>query len=352
MIESVRLHNFRSYKQANYAFSKKTNVIAGPNGSGKTNLIEAIIVGATGKSYRASDLELIKDKSDWLRIDMSLSDSSVRTIKISKDQNRAIKTIHINGKNYTRITQSSKIPVVVFEPNQLQIISGSPDKRRDYLDNIIMQQVHGYYSTTAKYKKALTQRNNLLKQGVINPSHIFPWDLRLSKLGGEITKQRTKYLEDAAKLISDTYKIISGTKDVARLIYKHTWPIETYESSFFKSLEKSIETDKNRGFTTTGPHREDINLLINDRNVQTKASRGEARSLLFTLKIVELKTLEEALNKKPILLLDDIFSELDVNRRTNLTKEINNYQVFITTTNADIARGQFTKPSMLIFNLT
>ena len=348
MITDLRLQNFRSYKDSSFEMSPGVNIIVGPNASGKTNLLEAILVLARGQSYRAKDAELIKFDQPWARLDADLSNSSKRTVKIVTEP-QTEKTYELDGKIYKRLTLPNSLPIVLFEPNHLQLFAGSPERRRDYLDDLLEQTQPGYGTIRRQYKRALAQRNALLKQSHnSSKSQIFPWDVRLSQLGGQIVRARNNLAEEINKEIGKLYKKLAGTKTTVAAAYDCRWAVDNYESHLLKKLESNYDDDRLRGFTSHGPHREDLSVIFDGHPAQDAASRGEVRTAVLALKIIELKLLESARDKTPLLLLDDVFSELDGKRRHALTDYLAPYQTFITTTDADAVIDHFTKNTNII----
>jgi DNA replication and repair protein RecF len=347
MITDLRLQNFRSYKDDAFELNPGVNIIVGPNACGKTNLLEAILVLARGQSYRAKDNELVKFNKSWARIDADLSSGGKRTVKIVIEPENS-KTHELDGKTFKRLSLQHSLPVVLFEPNHLQLLGGSPERRRDYLDDLIEQTTPGYGAVRRQYKRALAQRNSLLKKPHASTSQVFPWDVRLSQLAGQIIRARTSLVDEINQQISKIYKKISGAKTKVTTNYQNRWPVESYETQMLKRLEHSFADDKLRGFTSVGPHREDLEVLFDGHPVQITASRGEARTAILALKVIELKLIEVARAKTPLLLLDDVFSELDGRRRHALTDYLAPYQTFITTTDADAVLAHFTTSTNLI----
>jgi DNA replication and repair protein RecF len=341
MITDLRLQNFRSYKDASFEIDKSVNIIVGPNASGKTNLLEAVLVLARGNSYRARDQELIRFNQPWARLDSHNQNSEQRTVKILARPEPG-KTYELDGKVFNRLTLNHSLPVVLFEPGHLQLLTGGPERRRDYLDDLLEQILPGYGVTRRQYRRALAQRNRLLKQSHASAQALFPWNVRLSQLAGQVVRARSQLASQINKDISRLYKELSKTKTRVRVVYDSRWPEAAYESQLLKKLETGIDDDRQRGFTGSGPHREDLTIFFNDRPAAETASRGEARTAILTLKIIELRVLEAARGKTPLLLLDDVFSELDGARRHALTDFVSAYQTFITTTDADIVTKHFT----------
>jgi DNA replication and repair protein RecF len=343
MISHISLRQFRSYIEAQFEFSDGVNIVVGPNASGKTNLLEAVLVLATGRSFRAKDIELVHHEKPWARLDAKL-ESSTRVVKIEDDK----KSFVIDEQPLIRLSLQRSIPVVLFEPNHLLLFHGSPELRRTFLDNLIEQTTPGYSATLRHYKRVLAQRNALLKK---NPpgltEQLFVWNIRLGELGGQIASERRKLLASMQEALSELYGRLSGKQTVVDIHYQSNIPLNNYETALLHKLESSIELDIQRGFTAAGPHRDDIAATINGQPVATAASRGETRTLVLALKIIELDLLELARQQKPILLLDDVFSELDTKRRQALTGHVSNHQTFITTTDADSFAGHFANAKII-----
>ncbi len=347
MITDLRLQHFRSYSDSSFELSSGVNIVVGPNASGKTNLLEALLILARGSSYRAKDIELIQFDEPWARLDGHTKNTGIRTVKLFQDE-MPNKIYELEGKIYKRLPHPQSLPVVLFEPNHLLLLSGGPERRRDYLDDLLEQTTVGYSAIRRQYKRALAQRNSLLKQGNANQTKIFPWDIKLSQLAGQIVRMRCNLTEQINQDITKLYKKLSGTKAKVRVDYQHRWNPDQYETRLLSELELSLNSDIQRGFTSSGPHREDLVVYFDDHPAQETASRGEARTTILALKIIELKIVETARETTPLLLLDDVFSELDGKRRHALTDYLAPYQTFITTTDADLVIKNFTQNCHII----
>lgn len=343
MISHISLRQFRSYPEARFEFGDGVNIIVGPNASGKTNLLEAVLVLAMGRSFRAKDAELVHHEKPWARLDATLKDG-IRTVKIEGDK----KSFVIDEQPLSRLSLQRSLPVVLFEPNHLLLFHGSPELRRSFMDNLIEQTTPGYTATLRHYKRVLAQRNALLKK---NPpglaEQLFVWNIRLGELGGRIASERQKLLTGIQPALNELYSRLSGQKSVVEVQYQSSINLTNYETALLHKLESSLELDILRGFTAAGPHRDDITATINGRPVATAASRGETRTLVLALKVIELDLLESARQQKPLLLLDDVFSELDTKRRQALTSHVSSHQTFITTTDADSFAGHFANATII-----
>jgi len=350
-LTDLRLQNFRSYTDDLIELSPGVNIIVGPNASGKTNLLEAVLVVAKGGSYRAKDTELVRYDADWARLDAHDDQGGLRTVKFQSTVPGIYKkSFEIEEKTYLRLSQQKSLPLVLFEPNHLLMLSGSPELRRSYLDDLLEQTTPGFGATRRQYRRVLAQRNALLKQGLqIASSQIFVWNLRLSELAGKLVDERLKLLERINTMASDVYGNISGIADSQiQLEYITGLSLEHYESALLKRFEHNLERDIMLGFTTAGPHRDDFLVRLNGHPSQDSASRGESRTIILTLKIIELQLIETSREQPPLLLLDDVFSELDGKRRHALTNYLQSYQTFITTTDADVVVKHFIDSSRII----
>ena len=337
MITDLRLQYFRSYTDASFDFGDGVNIIVGPNASGKTNLLEAILVVMQGASYRAKDNELVQFGASWARLDADTPHGG-RVVKMqAAGDGKVLKSFDIDNQPLSRLTPQRLMPVVLFEPNHLLLLSGSPDLRRSFLDDLLEQTMVGFGATRRHYRRVLAHRNALLKRQPHDlREQLFVWNLRLSELGGKIARERQALISRFAERIGDMYSGLSGSGSAVQVAYAARFQPEDYESALLRKLEASTDLDVLRGFTAYGPHRDDLSVSIDNHPAQESASRGESRSLVLALKMLELQLVEEARGTRPVLLLDDVFSELDGKRRQALTTFVASHQTFITTTDADI----------------
>ncbi len=348
MIDSIRLQNFRSYSDESFEFEPGTNIVVGPNASGKTNLLEAVLVLARGSSYRVKDADLKRFGAPWARLDGFFGQNS-RALKLEEINGKLEKSFLIDDKPYKRLSLDKTMPIVFFEPNHLQFLIRRPEQRREYIDELLERSLPGFKTLAASYRRALAQRNALLKR---DPRYVhqqlFAWDVRLSELGSKIAEARSNLISDINQTISQTYGRIARKKAKVELVYDSHFPTDHYASRLLSRLEASAKLDLDRGFTSYGPHREDIIFYLNGQPVSQTASRGETRSLVLALKIYELGLIEKARGSKPIFLLDDVFSELDSARRRALVSHLKKHQAIITTTDADAVIEYFSTNHKLI----
>jgi DNA replication and repair protein RecF len=220
--------------------------------------------------------------------------------------------------------------------------------RRIFLDDLIEQVEAGYGATRRHYRRVLTQRNALLKQSPRDlAEQLFVWNLRLSELGGKIARARLKLVDDFNTRASGLYGDLAGRTTDVSLRYGSRFQADAYESQLLHKLESNVRLEVERGFTAYGPHRDDLLAFIDGRAVQDAASRGETRTLVLVLKMLELHLLETGRGEKPLLLLDDVFSELDARRREALTAHVQTHQTFITTTDADVVSHHFAASNII-----
>lgn len=331
ILKTLRVQNFRTHSDFILEIGEKSTLISGANGSGKTSLLEAIYFALQGTSFRSSDKEILRnDGSSWFRIDLKDSKDSLRTIIFNDAIQKSKKQFLVDGNKKARLSANLRIPVVIFEPDDLQLLSGSPTRRRNFLDYFLSQIFPSFQLALARYNKALKQRNNLLKRDNVSKDELFPWNLMLAEYGAEIISKRQDFLELLNSKIEEVYFEISGVKDEIKIDYLGE---KVSKNEILAILSENIERDKILGYTNFGPHKHDIQFIFNKKPAQNVASRGENRSLVLALKFIETDILADLTSKRPIVLLDDVFSELDDDRQKLLTKHFSKYQTIITSTN-------------------
>ena len=332
IINKISVKNLRVHDSFSRSIKDRVSVITGKNGSGKTSILEALNIALSGTSFRGSDRELIKEGQDWWRIDIE-TDEGLRKIILDGRKEPFRKKFIIDEKQTARLPKNKKYPVILFEPDDLGLIHGSPSRRRKFIDNFIKQVYFDYQSVLNKYERALKQRNALLKEEYLSSEDVFVWDVALSKYGSEIGEKRYEMINQINQKIDKNYQSISGTNDNIDIEYSEN--IEnTLEQKILNSLRNNFEKDKILGYTSTGPHRQDIMFYFNNQPAIKVASRGEIRSIVLALKFIEVDITKEATGISPVVLLDDVFAELDETRQKRLAEKIQNNQIFITSTNS------------------
>lgn len=337
MITSLKLQNFRSYTELDIEFKKNLVVIVGPNAVGKTNLLESIFVLSTTKSFRSPDTELIQYTKPFYKLQAIFLDDVIDLHYTTLLSNKAgsQKVAKLNNKKHSLSSLVGVNPVVLFEPNDMNLLSGPPSQRRRYLDIVLSQTNNRYLLNLRNYKRIIAQRNSLLlhakRQGKNNINdHLFVYDVQLVEPASYITQTRQKFIEVISKSLQKYYLLLASDNKLPVIT---DLPSLNLRNNVLNQYSQSHEADKVSTHTLIGPHRDDFKIeLINNNKQPVTPSRGETRSTLLALKLAELDYINKTLNKEPILLLDDVFSELDVDRRKHLMEAINKHQTFITTT--------------------
>lgn len=323
----LTVQNFRVHKTCTVDFKDSVTLIVGPNGSGKTSLLEAIYVNLRGRSFKGTDDTIRREGDEWYRIDLDTDDGS-RTYK--HQVNGTKKTYEIDSRIYHRLTDRVKYPIVLFEPDDLRIISGSPSRRRDYLDTFIAQYDPHYSASLRRYERALLQRNKLLKRLQLNRDELFAWNVALSRYGADIVAARQELAQYIDSEVTKVYQTIAPTKDMVSVRYSHHTPMSSHH--LLAELEQSYERDRMVGSTSVGPHRHDLIFTFNENLASEVGSRGEIRTISLALKFIEAARIIEKTEQHPIILLDDVFSELDHTRQQRLLSEFQDHQVIMTST--------------------
>jgi DNA replication and repair protein RecF len=319
MIKSLRVQNFRAHADFAVDFPAGPIVITGPNGSGKTSLLEAIYIALQGKSWRSNFAEIVRDTdgqiADWWRIDMQLSDEDTpRTVKF--DATADAKSFLIQDKTYARLPARLKKPVVLFEPNDLQMLYGSPARRRDFLDKFIVQIEPTHGTNLNKFARVLKQRNNLLRRAdpLTVRDEIAIWDIQFADLAEKIAATRVRFVAELNKNLTQFYRAIAGQTD------DDSGDEITLRYSAVNSgatILRELQNDLARGWLTTrvGPQTHDLKILLNDHAAKTTASRGENRTIVFAMLAAETAILSAHFDQPVYVLFDDLDSELDDARK-------------------------------------
>ena len=325
IIKSIKLTNFRNHTSFLLECHDETSLILGDNGFGKTSVLEAIYILTQGKSFRATDPDILKHGADYYRIELEYQNGE----KTIATYDGKTKNFHILDQKYKRLPKKNKYPIVLFLPSDLNLISHAPSRRREYFDRIFSEFNDNYSNYLSKYEKALRQRNELLKNESTSKEDVFSWNLMLSKYGTLISNLRAEFTKDLNDKLTSTYRSISKNRDQLDLIYQTELTTKN-ESSFLKNLEQDFQKDLIVGHTTFGVHHDDYIFNFNQNLAVSSASRGETRSIILALKFIEANLIFQKQTLRPIILLDDVFSELDSTHRESLTKNFKDNQVIIT----------------------
>ena len=344
-IKNVELKNFRNYESLNLAFSEKVNILLGNNAQGKTNLVEAIYLSSFGKSFRtSSDYKLIKfgENEAIIKVEAAKEDfdTEVEIIIRSKGSISTEKNIKKDRKNINKASDLlNNILIVVFSPEDLKIVKDEPEKRRKFINRELCQISLSYFDNLSNYRKTLLQRNTYLKEEKIDPTLLDVWDIQLAKYGANIIKLREKYIEKIARFSAEIHSGITGGAEKLEIKYDPNLKIQPtisdQEARFYEALKMSFDSDLRNRSTQVGPHRDDIAFFVNGIDMRNFGSQGQQRTCALSLKLAELSLIKEDTGESPILILDDVMSELDQNRQEYLIKTLRENQLFITTTDLD-----------------
>ena len=336
IIKSIDLKNFRNYEINNIEFDEKTNIFYGDNAQGKTNILEAVFLSGTTRSHKGvKDVEMIKFDSDEAHIKSVISKKNIDyRIDMHLKKNKS-KGIAVNG---IPIKKSSElygmVNIIFFSPEDLNIIKTGPSARRRFMDTELCQLDKIYVSNLINYNKSIDQRNKLLKDISYNPSledTLDIWDMNIVRYGSEIIKRRTVFINDLNSIIGKIHLNLSGGKEELLIKYEPS----VSEDIFEKNLLESRERDKKSKMTGCGPHRDDIIFTIKGIDSRKYGSQGQHRTTALSLKLAEIELVKQSIGDTPILLLDDVLSELDSNRQNYLLNSIHDVQTIITCTGLD-----------------
>ncbi|MBQ9608335.1 MAG: DNA replication/repair protein RecF [Lachnospiraceae bacterium] len=334
-IEKLALNNYRNYDNADITFSDGINILYGDNAQGKTNILEAVYMTATTKSHRGSkDKDIIGFGSDesHIKTELKKNDISHRIdIHLRKNKSKGIAIDMIPIKRSADLF--GMINIILFSPEDLTIIKDGPSERRRFMDMELCQLNRIYYNNLSTYNKILNQRNNQLKDDMYgkNRDILDVWDSQLIDYGLKIIKDRNNFIDMINEIIVDIHRVLTNDKEELRLVYDKN----VSEDNFAIELCNKRDMDIRLMSTSVGPHRDDISFMINDIDVRKYGSQGQQRTVALSLKLAEIELVKKIINDNPILLLDDVMSELDSTRRDALLSSISNIQTIITCTGYD-----------------
>lgn len=336
-VKKLELSGFRNYKSEKFEFLPDANILYGNNAQGKTNALEALYLFSIGKSFRTQqDRELINFDAPFTKISVEFEDrirENEIEILIRRDRKKQIK---INEVPISKMGDLiGKFSVILFSPDELNLTKGSPNARRRFLDIALSQIRPRYYHILRRYNKVLEQRNNLIKKLKSRPDikdreTLYIWNEKLSEYGVSIIEYRKEFVEKLHTYSQKIHEEISGEK--FEIKYKASF---SDKEEFVNKLNSSIDKEIEQGFTLYGPHRDDLDIYTDDKDIKTYGSQGQHRSAVLALKLAQADIICEDTGEYPVLLLDDIMSELDVKRRSYLIEKIKDKQVIITCTDAD-----------------
>ncbi|HAL63660.1 MAG: DNA replication/repair protein RecF [Firmicutes bacterium] len=341
-IKKLTVLNFRNYSQEEILFGENTNIIFGDNAQGKTNLLEAVYLFSHGRSHRTkSDTEMIKFGSEFMKLYLEFSDEN-RSYKASLQLTKSgKKAININNVPITKLSMlMSYLNVVMFSPEDLQIIKGAPLVRRHFLDEAISQLYPVYLKRLISYHKNLAQKNNLLKKmrysQKTSDDMLDVWNEQLSSDGSFIMKYRSDFVKRLNEFSSEIHREICGEN--LNLLYTPSVDCDIIDKdNFYRKLSAVSQREIENGSSLYGIQRDDLRFFIGDREIKNFASQGQQRTAVLSLKMAQMELICEIRGEYPVLLLDDIMSELDASRRAYLSGKIKDKQVILTCTDLESA---------------
>ncbi len=336
IIKSLELQNFRNYESLLIEFDKGTNILYGDNAQGKTNILEAIYLSAITKSHKGSkDKEIIRFESE---------EAHIRTILLKEDAQYQVdmhlrknktKGIAVNGKRLKKAAELlGLLNVVFFSPEDLSIIKNGPSYRRDFVDMELCQLDKNYIYNLNQYNKIINQRNKLLKDFYFQPDlkdTLTVWDNQLVNYGKNLMASKERFISDLNEIIKDIHSNLSGGKENIEIVYEPNVSADDFE----EKLKKAIDKDCKAKFTSVGPHRDDFAFIVNGVDIRKFGSQGQQRTAALSLKLSEIELVKNRTNDNPVLLLDDVLSELDNNRQNYLLNSLGNIQTIVTCTGLD-----------------
>lgn len=333
IIESIELQNYRNYEQLHMDFSPGTNILYGDNAQGKTNILEAIYVCSTTKSHRGSkDKEIIRFDQEESHIKLTVRKQDVPyRIDMHLKKNKT-KGVAVNGIPIRKASELFGIVnVVFFSPEDLNIIKNGPAERRRFIDLELCQLNKLYVHALVNYNKIIVQRNKLLKELAFRPEYettLDVWDMQMVQFGCQVIQYRMEFIKQLNEMIVGIHRQLSGEKETLEIFYEPNVSIEDFE----KVLKRNRESDIRLKTTGIGPHRDDISFIVNGIDIRRFGSQGQQRTAALSLKLAEIELVKYLVKDYPILLLDDVLSELDGNRQEHLLSGINHIQTMITCT--------------------
>ena len=336
IIKSLELADFRNYNSLHIHFSKGTNILYGDNAQGKTNILEAIFMSATTKSHKGSkdkDVVNFNKEEAHIRTYLEKDEAEIR-VDMHLRKNKT-KGIAIDGQKIKKASELlGLLNVVFFSPEDLSIIKNGPAERRRFVDMELCQLDPFYIYNLNHYNKIVNQRNKLLKDMYFNPSlkeTLNIWDSQLVSFGSKIIERRKIFITQLNEIIYGIHKKLSGDKEELSIQYEPDVLIEDYERSLFSCQERDIKLKQ----TTVGPHRDDFSFMVGNIDIRRFGSQGQQRTAALSLKLSEIELVRKLTKDNPVLLLDDVLSELDSNRQNYLLSTIGEIQTIITCTGLD-----------------
>lgn len=335
-IESIQLNNYRNYDSADVTFSPGVNIFFGDNAQGKTNLLEAVYLSGTSRSHRGSrDRELIRFGQEEAHVRLFFRKNELSHRLDFHLKQKKPKGIAIDGLPIKKSSELlGMLHIVFFSPEDLGMIKNGPSMRRKFLDMEMSQLDKGYLQYLGSYSRLLTERNNLLKQIAVFPQlrdTLDGWDEQLIFTGEKIIEKRRQFIAKIDEMMREIHGQLSGSREEIRVSYEKNISAEEFRDALWKRRDRDVRT----GTTSVGPHRDDMAFFINDVDIRRFGSQGQQRTAALALKLSEIRLIEQISGDRPVLLLDDVLSELDSHRQQFLLENLSDIQTMISCTGLD-----------------
>ena len=342
-VKSLSLNNFRNYTQQAFHFAEGINIFYGNNGQGKTNILEALFLCSIGRSFRTNrEEEMIRSGEEGFEVSVSAEDAITESIRIQYNR-RKQKAVQVNGLYIRKLGHlMGALPSVLFSPQNMLLLSAGPGERRKFIDIALCQLKPAYYFDLQQYNKIIMQKNVLLRENERKSKIddiLDVWNLSLSEYGAKIIKERIAFLKQIALYATERHYEIAGGAEKISLHYVSSIAgmeessEQEIQSAFYKVLEDNKSRETERRASLFGPHRDDLDVKLNEAyDIKKYGSQGQKRTCVLALKLAEMEILKTATGNTPILLLDDVMSELDTERQNLLLDNIKEAQTFITCT--------------------
>ena len=336
----IELSNFRNYEHEKVSFHRKVNVVLGENAQGKTNLLEALYMTSFGRSFRrARDRELIRFGSKYAGIRAEAVKNGLG-MKVEIGLIRGGKSIRVDGVNLKKSSQLlNNVHIVMFSPDDLRIVKDEPAKRRDFIDREICQVSPVYYSDLTAYHRALRQRNAVLRSERPDGGILDIWDMEMAKYGAAVILRRNAFIKELSEVSAGIHRDLTDGREQFSAVYEPeirvAGSLREQQDAFLDTLRENRLSDLERRTTGKGPHRDDLSMYISDMEVRKYGSQGQQRTAALSLKLAEIDMIRRETGDEPVLLLDDVLSELDQTRQRQLMSSFSDIQIFITSTDLD-----------------
>ncbi|MCX8128982.1 MAG: DNA replication/repair protein RecF [Clostridia bacterium] len=359
-IEKLKLINFRNYEKIDIKFGNNFNIIFGENAQGKTNILEAIFLCASGRSHRTSkDTDLIRINESGFLIKVEYKKQSMESqieVLYEKEQKKRIKINEIPIKKIGNLI--GNLNAIIFSPEDLMIIKEGPSERRRFIDITLSQLRPSYFYDLQQYAKVLHQRNILLKDIQKNRNLIDTlevWNMNMAIIGTKIMKVRHEFIKKLNKYIEESHRRLAGGQESLKIKYSPSIAIKDFDEKdikeeFTNTLKKNINKEILKQSTLYGPQRDDYEIRLNDMSLKLYGSQGQQRTAVLSIKLAEMEIMKEEIGEYPVLLLDDVMSELDNNRQEYLMENMRHIQTFITCTDSEFFKKR-DKTEYTFFNI-